>query len=300
MAVDYRYDQFENVALPVEVIDETHIIPSSSPFSIRLIEIPVKDNPSTMTATIGGVPLAEVSATPGVNEFWPDYSTSADGDPYWNTGEILFNTSRAGQTVKVSYRKSGTLLDVARVGLHRQMFTSNGIFVVPKAVSQVWLTLCGGGGGGGRGHAASGGSGGGGAGCAINTAVAVTPGSSIAVTVGAGGSGGTATVASTAGGASSFGALVSCAGGGKGTDGLNATPNGGVSGGFGGKPGAKVGGDGTPTAGGDSIFGSGGLPVDGAGGAYGYGAGGGGSSVFSAGDYRPAGNGASGFVLVEW
>ena len=70
-----------------------------------------------------------------------------------------------------------------------QTFTSSGTFVVPAGVTQISVTAAAGGGGGGAGAGSI--SGGGGSGDAIlNQAFAVSPGASYAVTVGAGGAGG--------------------------------------------------------------------------------------------------------------
>ena len=42
-------------------------------------------------------------------QFWPDYSTNADSDKYWNTGKLLFNSSDAGKFIEVGYTATGTL-----------------------------------------------------------------------------------------------------------------------------------------------------------------------------------------------
>ncbi|SMC63118.1 hypothetical protein [Sporomusa malonica] len=55
--------------------------------------------------------MSEVATTPTAGQFWPDYSTSADGDDSWNTGTIQFNSVDAGKLVAVSYQKIGTLVD---------------------------------------------------------------------------------------------------------------------------------------------------------------------------------------------
>lgn len=90
-----------------------------------------------------------------------------------------------------------------------QVFTASGTFTVPDGVTRVKVTVIGGGGGGGStgtGGALSS-SGGGGGGVAIKYITGLTPGETIAVTVGAGGA------ANTSGGTSSFGAFCSATGG---------------------------------------------------------------------------------------
>ncbi|NMC35026.1 MAG: hypothetical protein GYA36_21605, partial [Veillonellaceae bacterium] len=124
---------------------------------------------------------------------------------------LKFNASDAGKTVVVSYQGTGAIAGPNALGLRCQKFEASGTFVVPPKVYTVYVTMCGGGGGGGRG---SGYYGGGGAQCWIKQPVSVTPGDSITVTVGAGGTGKTSSDGNgTAGGASSFGSLLSASGG---------------------------------------------------------------------------------------
>jgi len=82
--------------------------------------------------------------------------------------------------------------------------TTGGTFTIPTGVTQVKVTVWGGGGGGNGGNSASAGGGGGSGGAAIKWLTGLTPGNTLAVTVGlggtrgggAGGTGGTSSVAS--------------------------------------------------------------------------------------------------------
>ena len=153
---DYRYNPFENVSTAVTITGETHVIPSVSPYTIRLDEVPMKETPSSISLTIAGSAGAEVSAPPAAGEFWPDYSTGADGDDNWNTGTILFNAADAGKTVVVSYIGTGTLVDIEKTRkLHKCIkFTSSGEWICPEGVEHVNILLIGGGGGGAGNHSA--------------------------------------------------------------------------------------------------------------------------------------------------
>lgn len=101
-------------------LTETHIIPSVSPYVIRLNEVPEKQDPSNIRAvwvdsSIGAVTalaLTEVAATPAAGEFRPDYATKADGNDNWNTGLIEFSAVDAGKIVQISYTGMGTLAAV--------------------------------------------------------------------------------------------------------------------------------------------------------------------------------------------
>lgn len=228
--------------------------------------------------------MAEVSAVPTAGQFWPDYSTKADGDSDWNTGTILFNNADVGKQVAVNYKGMGNLADSRAVAHGKQLFTVSGTFTVPAGVKTVYVSLCGGGGNGGNGGASAGGGGGGAGDAKISYRVSgLTIGASVAVTVGG------------IAGTSSFGSFVSCAGGGNGG---NNGGNGGSAGGPGGSAGGRTAGQG-----GSGLFGNGGLgggtnnsgAVGGP--ASGYGAGGGGGAENST---YAGGAGTPGMVLVEW
>jgi hypothetical protein len=119
----------------------------------------------------------------------------------------------------------GTNLQVSALVPKMQVFTTNGIFVVPSNVTRIKVELWGGGGGGGKGNSPSGTGGGGGAGGYAFNVLSVVPGANYPVTVGIGG---TNTAAGTF---SSFSNLVSATGGGAGT---NATASANGGGGIGG------------------------------------------------------------------
>ena len=99
---------------------ETHVIPSASPFLIRLNEVPQKKDPSNIkveyvdskTGRVNEGVLREVAATPGAGEYRLDYSTNANGDEDWNTGLIEFSSADANNCIRVSYTGMGTLASV--------------------------------------------------------------------------------------------------------------------------------------------------------------------------------------------
>lgn len=118
MPNNYRHNPFNDVSTAI-LVDETHIVPSTSPFYVRLNEIPQKNSPSTVAVKeitgynadgpILGTTFAEVAANPAQGQVRLDYSTSADNDENWNTGLLQFNSADAGKVISVSYTATGTL-----------------------------------------------------------------------------------------------------------------------------------------------------------------------------------------------
>jgi PKD repeat protein len=109
-------------------------------------------------------------------------------------------------------------------------------WTVPAGVTSVeYLVVAGGGGGAGsRTFANKGGSGGGGAGGLITGILAVTPGASLTVTVGAGGAGGAAGINNGINGGNSVFSTITSTGGGYGAVGNNVATSGGTGGSGGG------------------------------------------------------------------
>jgi|SRR5215471_913013 len=238
--------------------------------------------------------------------------TGANIDMFGFNSWKLYGSSSGSTTVQTSAAASGTLTLPAATGTlalgtpNKQIFTGNGTFTIPAGVTAVKVSVTGGGGGGGGSTAGTAGGGGGGGATAIKWLTGLTPGNTIAVTVGGGGgsnsnatggSGGNSTIAS---GTQSI-TTVTGGGGGGGTN--SKTPgsggtatNGDIN---------SVGGDGTfglsgsqGGTGGASLFGGGArgaLAFTGVN-AGNYGGGGGGSEAGPFG----GGTGGGGIVVFEW
>ncbi|MBR4401020.1 MAG: hypothetical protein IKT09_04930, partial [Synergistes sp.] len=196
MAHDYRLNPFTGALDIVNITEETHTIPINSPYIVRLDEVPEKTSPSTLVVEIDGELATEVASFPAQGEFWPDYSCDVEEDANWNTGALLFNSADAGKTITVSYRGTGTLVDVEKTrALHGVVvFTESGTWKCPPGLNKVYLSICGGGGGGGSATPSSEDAGyacgGGGAQAYIKYAVTVVPHTEYAITIGTGGSAG--------------------------------------------------------------------------------------------------------------
>lgn len=187
-----------------------------------------------------------------------------------------------------------------------QVFTGSGTFTLPTGVTGVKVTVIAGGGGGGGSTVTNTGTGGGSGGASIKWLTGLTPGNTLAVTVGGGGSG-------NSGAAGSNGIASSVA---SGTQTITTiTTNPGFGGGSGVPPlagqiggSAGSGGDinfggggssdaatGVASAGGGSLYGGGGASGGNPGSAYGSGGGGARIGATTAG-----GVGQQGIVIFEW
>lgn len=234
------------------------------------------------------------------------------------------------------FSADSTIQRTAFVGGKGQVFTSNGTFTIPSGITTLKITVQGGGGGGGNVSTPNNttalgmGSQGGGGGCATSFLTGLTPGATLAVTVGGGGA------SAAAGGASSVASgtqtitTITGSGGGAGV-GINSdSVNYRLAGGAGGAASngtfniaGQTGGDSgksiasgacfsavsvNTTGGGDSFMGKGGAPyaysstgVNATGrAATGYGGGGGGACGGTANTNNAGGAGSAGIVIFEW
>ena len=207
-----------------------------------------------------------------------------------------------------------------------QRFLSSGVFVVPVGITTIWVTAVAGGGGGGgtlnigaMGNIAAGGGGGGAGQYTLRQPFTVTPGQSIAISVGVAGTGGGIANAGNPGSATVIGSLVTLNGGSGGGPGAAGSTSQSWAGGPGGA-GFPNGGDASDIstsygaisgAGGNSPLGGGGggrrsalnssLPGNSA---FAYGAGGGGAGGSYGGTATSSGNvggpGSPGYVAIEY
>lgn len=261
----------------------------------------------------GGVPLTAGSiVADGVYDVYYDgekFQLTAGAGFASAEGTMAEVTKPAG-TSSTSWVSVRLLLQALALKANTVRWTSSTVWVCPDGIFKGWVTGGGGGaGGGGGGGTANNGSGGGGGGGAgepiIKQEVALVPGNSYTIVIGAGGSPGAGGAvgasgnAGLAGGQTKFGTLVTLAGGTPGAGGDSV----GGSGGFGGFPGGTDGSDakgswlgGDGGAGGGGPFGTSGgggraaigVGVTGAAGA-GYGTGGAGGGA----GYAPGGVGTA-------
>lgn len=129
------------------------------------------------SGTITTVPTTSLTGTIGATQMANTHSYTVGGLTVGSSG-ITFNDNTT-QTGASTY-----------VGSRGQVFTSSGTFTIPSGVTAVKVTVVGAGSGGAGGNANYYGPGGAGGGTAIKYLSGLTPGNTLSVTVGTGGSGG--------------------------------------------------------------------------------------------------------------
>lgn len=95
------------------IVNEAHIIgttavATSSPNTIRLYEVPLQESPSSVA--IPG--FTEVLGSPGTLEYRVDYTN----------GRITFNATQNGNTVFVTYKGRGSIIDAEDINEIQQVF----------------------------------------------------------------------------------------------------------------------------------------------------------------------------------
>jgi hypothetical protein len=257
-------------------------------------------------AVIDGSGISSANYVPGKTGWKLD---AISGTLEANSGHFLGDIT--GATGTFSGKLAAGTVDFASSVGYTYKYPNNGTttltatVTVPAAMTRVRITVqAAGGGGGGQnayGYGFEGSGGGGGGGWGTGT-FAVTPGQTLTVVVGVGGSGGSVGSSGSNGGSTSVTGFLTVLGGGGGS-----APQGNSGPGLGGYAGnsyATAGGD-ANGAGGNSVMGTGGAPSTGndylitAYNGGGYGAGGGG--VLGVVNYgKSGGKGANGYAVVEF
>lgn len=101
---DYKFNPFTKTKYYTAITDESYIIPSSPIYGgylIWLYHAPRETVPSSVSITIGGVPLLEVSSAPANMQYRVYYDEEG-------CGCIEFNSNQKGLTALVSYSHYGT------------------------------------------------------------------------------------------------------------------------------------------------------------------------------------------------
>src|SRR4030042_6442988 len=103
---NWRENPFTGQSMAVDKTEDNLYIPASSPYTIQLLELPKKEDPSTVTVYCYDISdyFTEVLTAPAQGEFRVDYPP-ADGK---GTGLIEFNQNDAGKPGRIFYKATGS------------------------------------------------------------------------------------------------------------------------------------------------------------------------------------------------
>ncbi|MDH7513558.1 MAG: hypothetical protein QHH14_11490 [Clostridiales bacterium] len=101
-----RRNPFTDQENPVEKRETGLIIPTSAPYLVQLLEVPLKELPSSVTVynVTDSQYMTEVTTSPAQGQFRVDYpEPGGEG-----TGLIEFNSADAGKVINISYKGTGS------------------------------------------------------------------------------------------------------------------------------------------------------------------------------------------------
>jgi hypothetical protein len=104
--INRRRNPFTDQETPAEKQETGLTIPTSAPYVIQLVEVPYKEQPSSVTVynVTDSEYMTETSSSPAQGQFRVDYP-EPNGE---GTGLIEFNSADAGKVVNVSYKGTGS------------------------------------------------------------------------------------------------------------------------------------------------------------------------------------------------
>jgi hypothetical protein len=101
---DYKFNPFTKTKYYTTITDESYVIPNSPIYGAYLIWLyhaPKETVPTSVSITIGGNPLLEVTSAPGNMQYRVFYDEEG-------CGCVEFNGNQAGDTALISYQHYGT------------------------------------------------------------------------------------------------------------------------------------------------------------------------------------------------
>jgi microcystin-dependent protein len=122
---DFRFNPLTSALNPQSIVAETQtvaLLAGLSPiniYGVELDEVPYKETPSTVTVTdlTTSTVLTEATTTPSINEFYVDYTN--------NSGLVIVDASRLGNTLTINYKGLGTGNSVK----HKRYFEDGSILI---------------------------------------------------------------------------------------------------------------------------------------------------------------------------
>lgn len=100
--MDYRYDPFTDSAQYQAITGEIRTIPATSPYTVRLIEVPAKENPSTISLRVRDLLAAAITTTGATSITATNGAWFATNDVITIDSEQMLVTNVSGATLTVA------------------------------------------------------------------------------------------------------------------------------------------------------------------------------------------------------
>jgi hypothetical protein len=106
MPADFRHDPWTDTRQPIDIFNEIRFIPGTSPYTIRLQEIPQKDAPSSITLKLCDILTAAITTTGAT-------SVLVQHGPWFTANDIILIDNEKMQVTAVSGGSQTTTLSAA-------------------------------------------------------------------------------------------------------------------------------------------------------------------------------------------
>lgn len=116
MPVNYRWDPFSNTSTAISISNEAHIIPSSSPFTIRLDEVPKQDTPSTLIIKVKDLLAAAITTSGATSITVTNGAWFAVGNTITIDSEQMYVSGIASNVLTVTRGYNGTTATTHSLG----------------------------------------------------------------------------------------------------------------------------------------------------------------------------------------
>lgn len=138
MPINYRYDPFGNVSTAVNITNEAHTVPSSSPFDIKLNEVPKHDAPSTLVVKVKDA-LAAAITTSGATTITVTRGTwFAIGNTITIDSEQMYVSGIASNVLTVTRGYNSTTATTHSLGTAVYIESSMSEVEASPAAGQFW------------------------------------------------------------------------------------------------------------------------------------------------------------------
>lgn len=108
MHSDYRYDPFTDSSAAATISNEVQAIPSSSPYNVRLNEVPLKETPSNLAVRVRDVLTAAISSAGATSCTVMNGAWFANNDVVTIENEQVLVTNVVGNTLTITRGHNGT------------------------------------------------------------------------------------------------------------------------------------------------------------------------------------------------